>query len=108
VTAVAGDVPGGSLPTEWEDALTRLARDLDAAAGRDGAPQPWSPPHLAPDGLDPRQRAELRRRLIDLHGRVLALTSRITAAQADNRRRRALLERAEPPHDRPVFVDRRA
>lgn len=116
----------------WDRVLDDLVADLDrvehALAGRSsdpGAepdslpgsapglppgsePTPWTPPAAPPGGLADADLAALRRRLAAIQGRQNALVSRLTAAMTENRRHRALLDRAARADDRPLYVDRRA
>lgn len=113
-------VDDGVLPVEWEDVLSELAGDLDATesllaslgdgTSHDQPPsrRPWTADGPSLTSLDAGQRAILRRRLLTLHARSLSAISRLSVARAENRRHRALLERAESAHDRPVYVDRKA
>lgn len=113
-------VDDGVLPAEWEDVLSRVAGDLDAAEAllaslSDQAPHPNGlsviagvPTTPSLSGLDDRERATLRSRLLTLHARSLSAISRLSVARSENRRHRALLERAESANDRPVYVDRTA
>ncbi|MGF1648648.1 MAG: hypothetical protein ACFCVF_17260 [Kineosporiaceae bacterium] len=110
----------------WDLALDGLEADLDRVertlAGSDqdpppdsgvdsrpdSGPQRWTPPPTLPAGLADPDLAALRRRLATLQGRQNALVSRLTAAMTENRRHRALLDRAARGDDRPLYVDRRA
>ncbi|MGF1660905.1 MAG: hypothetical protein ACFCVG_00290 [Kineosporiaceae bacterium] len=86
----------------------RAVPDSGEDPGADSVPQTWTPPPALPSGLADEDLAVLRRRLATLQGRQNALVSRLTAAMTENRRHRALLDRAARGDDRPLYVDRRA
>jgi hypothetical protein len=106
----------------WDRVLDDLIADLDRVEHRLAAdtpgpgpgagsePQGWTPPPPPPPptGLADHDLAALRRRLAALQGRQNALVSRLMTAMTENRRHRALLDRAARTDDRPLYVDRRA
>lgn len=112
-----------ALEADVEAVATQAARGLgDGADGADEADEaaadgaqrpavpgqrgvPWTPPLLDVDYLQTPAGASLRERARRLRSRQNAVTSLLMTAMAVNRRHRAVLERAEAPHDRAIYFD---